>query len=168
MLHFLNILKQQKQILEKESNKLNKICPICKRPLTIGVENRVEELSERPQGFRPKNAVPYKKYIPLSDIISIIINKGVATKSTWSVYNKIIPKLGSEYDVLRNISKEELEKHLDKKIVDAIIKNREQKIKVKPGYDGVYGVPILEENQIIEQEKAQPLKNQQKGLNEYF
>ncbi len=151
----------------KESNKLNKICPVCKKPLTIGVENRVEELADRPYGYRPKNAVPYKKYVPLSDIISMMIDKSVATKSVWKEYNKVVGKLGSEYDIIRKTPKEDLEKYLDRRIVDAIIRNRNQEIEVTPGYDGVYGIPKLGMPKI---EKTGPVlpKNQQKGLDEFI
>jgi len=38
----------------------------------------------------------------------------------------------------------------NQKIAEAILLNRENKIKIKPGYDGVYGVPLLEE---IEEQK---------------
>jgi uncharacterized protein (TIGR00375 family) len=152
----------------QESNKLNNICPRCGRPLTIGVENRVEELADRPMGFKPEGAVPFKKYIPLSDLISGIIGKGVATKSTWKEYNKIVGKLGSEYDVLRKVPKEELEKYISKKITDVIIKNRNQEIKVIPGYDGVYGVPILTKDQTLPEQEEIEIKNKQKGLKEFF
>ena len=40
------------------------ICPVCRKPLTIGVDYRVEELADRPLGFRPKNAKPYYSLLP--------------------------------------------------------------------------------------------------------
>ena len=153
-----------------ESNKLNKMCPKCGRPLIIGVENRVEELAKRPIGYKLEDAPSYKKYIPLSDMISLVLEKGVATKSVWTQYNKVVGKIGNEYEILRSTPKEKLEKYLDKKIVDAIIKNRNQQIKVIPGYDGVYGVPVLGDTIIPEPEIFEPskIKNKQMGLQEYF
>ena len=38
-------------------------------------------------------------------------------------------------------------KGVDEKLIDLIIKNREGKIKVKPGFDGEYGVALLGEQQ---------------------
>ena len=153
-----------------ESNKLNKMCPKCGRPLIIGVENRVEELAKRPIGYKLEDAPSYKKYIPLSDMISLVLEKGVATKTVWNEYNKVVGKIGNEYEILRSTPKEKLEKYLDKKIVDAIIKNRNQQIKVIPGYDGVYGVPVLGDTIIPEPEIFEPskIKNKQMGLQEYF
>jgi len=151
-----------------DSNKINKMCPRCGKPLTIGVENRVEELADRPMGYKPENAVPYKKYIPLSDIISAVIGKAVATKSVWSEYNKLVGKLGSEYDIIRKVPEQELAKYVDKRIVDAIIKNRNQKIKVIPGYDGVYGIPVLDDNNVMPEQPEITIKNKQKGLSEFM
>ena len=151
----------------KEANKLNKMCPRCGRPLTIGVENRVEELADRPLGYRPENYIPFNKYIPLSDLISAVTGKAVATKTVWAEYDKLVGKLGSEYDVLRIVSREELEKHVTKKLADTIIKNRNQQIEVTPGYDGVYGVPIIGEKK-IEQKEIIDVKNKQKGLQDYM
>jgi len=153
-----------------ESNSINKMCPRCGRPLTIGVENRVEELANRPIGERPEGWVPYKKYLPLSDIISAVSGKGVSTKSVWDEYYKVVGKIGSEYDILRNVSGEELSRHLSKDLVDVIIRNRNQEIKIKPGYDGVYGVPIIDEDNIPEPEvfDRNKIKNRQLGLQEFF
>jgi PHP family Zn ribbon phosphoesterase len=40
-------------------------------------------------------------------------------------------------------SEKDLEKLVGQKLSNLIIKNRESKIKVKPGYDGEYGVPEI-------------------------
>ena len=40
-----------------------------------------------------------------------------------------------------------LEKKIDEKLAALIIKNRRGKIKIKPGYDGEYGVALLGEEQ---------------------
>ncbi len=159
-----------------ESNKLKKICPKCKRQLTIGVENRVEELADRPFGYKKENAPFSVKLIPLSDIISGVIGKSVATKSVWEIYYKLVGKLGSEYDVLRKVPYEELKKEVTHEIAEAIIKSKEQKIRVIPGYDGVYGIPVFDENKpvVMPQVNDDDIDTEtkeiakQKGLQDYF
>ncbi len=151
----------------KDSNKLNKMCPKCGRGMTIGVENRVEELADREQGYQPKDPMPFKKYIPLSEIISGIKGKAVATKGVWEEYNKITAAFGSEYDILRKIPKEELLKITDERIADAIIRSREQKIRVIPGYDGEYGIPVFDESNVPKRVEFK-VPNRQVGLQEYF
>jgi uncharacterized protein (TIGR00375 family) len=129
----------------KETVKNEGICPVCKKPLTIGVDYRVEELADRPIGYKPKEHVPYKTIIPLGEMISLHLQKGIMTKSVSTVLDHLFAKFGSEYNILLNSKKEELEKEVDPKLVNLILRNREGRIKTKPGYDGVYGVPLLEE-----------------------
>ena len=134
----------------KESNAVKKICPACKKPMTIGVASRVEELADREE---PKNARPYKNLIPLSEIISHIIGAPIASKKTWEQYYKLIQAFGNEITVLSATS-EELAKHVDIKLANAIA--RATTIQWKPGYDGVYGVPLFEN--APHEEKRAPIK----------
>ena len=55
----------------------------------------------------------------------------------------MINKFGSELDILLNTSEKELKQVIEPKLVNLIIKNRNGKIKVQPGYDGEYGVPTF-------------------------
>jgi len=155
----------------KKTIELNNICPVCRKPLTIGVEYRVEELADRPEGYKPEGALPFYSLIPLSDIISIIIGKSVATQAAWKEYHKLVRDGRSELDVLMHTPIEELKKDVDEKIAEAIIKVREGKVRVKPGFDGEYGVPVFDnsiENQKDKQEEC-IVKNRtpQKGLDEF-
>ncbi|MBU0614523.1 MAG: endonuclease Q family protein [Nanoarchaeota archaeon] len=150
----------------KESLKHNKICPKCGKPLTIGVEFRVEELADRDMGFKPTEAKDFFKIIPISDIISIVLGKGVATKQVWEEYNKLIAAFGNEINILLTVPKEELKKITTEKIAEVIMKNRFGQIYVKPGYDGEYGVPILD-GKPIEDVKYEP-NVIQKGIKEFF
>ncbi|RLG16693.1 DNA helicase UvrD [Nanoarchaeota archaeon] len=127
----------------KEAMKLGNICPVCKKPLTLGVLHRVEELADRPEGFVPEGARPFKSLLPLHEIISKVHHHDISSQSVWNVYNKFVNRFGSEYEVLLNASPEELRK-VDKKVADVIQRMREGRLKVKPGYDGVYGELIVE------------------------
>jgi len=132
----------------EETKKLGGICPVCGRPLTIGVENRVEQLAKKPRGFRPKNAKEFYKLLPLHELIALVYNARVSSQKVWTMYNRLITLAGSEFGVLLQISKQELAKaNVPEKLIELIMKNREGKIKVKPGYDGKYGEPILSEQQ---------------------
>jgi len=131
-----------------------------------GVSQRVEELADRDEGFVLKGAPNFSRMIPLSDILSTLLKKAVATKAVWAEYNKLVAEGRSEYDVMRNISFEELKRLTNEKIADIIIKNREGKIKVEPGYDGVYGVPQLNGGEMPEEKEE--FKPKQRGLGEFF
>ncbi len=155
----------------QESTEHKNICPKCGSKMTIGVLNRVEQLAaeDRPEGFMKKDAVPFKSLIPLSEIIAELNGFPVASRKTWQIYNSLIERFGNEFNVLLEAAEPELKKAVDEKLAAAILKNREGKIKVEPGYDGVYGKPILNGGWKGEsKEIAAAVKRRQKGLNEYF
>ncbi|MCD4739842.1 endonuclease Q family protein [archaeon] len=121
----------------------NNTCPVCKRPLTIGVMHRVEVLADREEEYQPKNATPFKTLIPLSEIISAVTGKGIATAFVWKEYNELVQG-SSELQVMLKMNELELRKRSRPAIAEAILKNREGKIQIEPGFDGVYGKPIIE------------------------
>jgi len=122
-----------------ESKKYNNICPNCGRPLTIGVLNRVEQLADRPEGFKPENAIPFKSLVPLAEIIADTLGQGVGTIGVDKEYKNLIEKFGNEFSVLIDVPRPELEVVTSPEIAEGIIRVREGKVNITPGYDGVYG-----------------------------
>jgi uncharacterized protein (TIGR00375 family) len=134
----------------EETKRINGICPICKKPLVIGVDNRVEEIASFPSGHKPKTAKKFYKLLPLHEVIALAIDGRLESPKTWAVYNNLIESFGNELNILLNVSKESfLGKSFDTKLVELILKNREAKIKVIPGYDGEYGKAFLGEKQSV-------------------
>ena len=123
----------------KESEKNNNICPNCGKPLTIGVLNRIEELADKPEGFKPENAVPFKSLAPLGEIIADALGVMSETKQVKKEYKGLIDKFGSEFNVLLDASSSELSLSTLPEISEGIIRIREGRVYVEPGYDGVYG-----------------------------
>jgi PHP family Zn ribbon phosphoesterase len=62
----------------------------------------------------------------------------------WSNYNSLVSKFGNEYSVLIDAPKEALAAVVDVPLAETIVKVREGKLKVTPGYDGVYGQLVLD------------------------
>ncbi len=131
----------------QEANKLGKQCPVCKKELTIGVLNRVQELADRPEGFRRTNAVPFSSVVPLTELIQAVYGiKQPSGKRVWEIYNRLIAGFGSEFQVLLHATNDELVKVVDARLAAVILKNRNGTLQIKPGADGVYGTIILENN----------------------
>lgn len=122
----------------KETIKRNYLCPVCGKKVTVGVMHRVELLSDRPEGFKPPQALPYKSIIPLPEIIAEIKNTSTQSKSVFDTYMKALYKLGNEYDILLEKDLAEIEK-FDSKLAEAIKRMRDGKVYVEAGYDGEYG-----------------------------
>ena len=123
----------------KETKKYNGICPVCGKPLTIGVLNRVEQLADRPEGFVPENAIPFKSLIPLEEIIADALGQNTGTVQVEKEYNNLIDKFENEFNVLMKVSRSDLESATLPEIAEGIIRAREGKVFIEPGYDGVYG-----------------------------
>lgn len=129
----------------EESIKLKNICPVCKKPLTLGVLHRVYELKDR-DNFNEKEFIPYKNLVPLMEIISQAFQKNKSTKQVEDEYMKIVQKFGNEMNVLLFLPLNELSGRIDDRVYKLIKNMREGKVKKKPGFDGEYGViEVLED-----------------------
>ncbi len=126
----------------EESKKYNGICPVCRKKLTIGVMHRVEELADRKNGYVPKDAASYVHAVPLLEIISAVTGKGQSTETVAGIYRNLIKKFGNEMNTLISAKPEHIIKE-DKKIGEAIERIRQERIRVTPGYDGVFGIVDL-------------------------
>ena len=104
--------------------------------------------------------------MPLSEIISTLINSPLSSQKTWKIYNDLIKKFQNEFNVLLEANEEDLKKVIDEKIADAIIKNREGKITVQPGFDGEYGKPLFSREDMADIKVEKP-KIIQKGLTDF-
>ena len=148
-----NVVMMPKETLEKKG-----ICPSCHKPLTIGVLYRVEQLADREEGYQRKDGKPFKRLIPFSELISKAHDvKQLSSKTVWNIYNKAIGTIGSEFKLLLDATEEELNKTLHPNITKLILKNREDKLQITPGYDGVYGELTLTEDEKV-------VKGKQKAL----
>ena len=85
--------------------------------------------------------------MPLQELVSFVYKTPMAGKKCWEIYNNLIDRFGNELKIMIDVDRKELAK-ADPKLVDIIIANREGKLKIKPGYDGVYGqIEKVEETQ---------------------
>lgn len=128
----------------EETKKLKEICPVCNRKLTVGVLNRVHELADRTEAeakalLEAGNFIPFKSIVPLPEVISSVLQRGVATKTVMKEYDALIAALGSEFYILEHASIEDISKHSQPIIGEAIKRVRAGEISVSPGYDGLFG-----------------------------
>jgi uncharacterized protein (TIGR00375 family) len=151
----------------QEAIKFGNRCPVCRRNLTKGVEQRIEELADRPVGAKPSSAIGYMHLLPLSEIIAAILGVSYpSVQKVWDVYNALTSRFGDEYKVLIDAPLDEMSKIAEPRIAEAIVKVREGKVKVIPGYDGVYGQPVFFEDARGDQpKKSEPIK--QRRLADY-
>lgn len=133
----------------EETKKYNGICPICGKPLTIGVLSRVNELSDRKKiTTLPKTAGKVFSLVPLQEIISEIKGVGPSSKSVTTEYEKLINEFGSELNILQNIPLDELSK-TSPLLKEAISRLRQGKVIKQSGFDGEYGsIKLFDKNEL--------------------
>jgi PHP family Zn ribbon phosphoesterase len=141
----------------KETNANNGKCPKCGRKVTVGVVNRVEVLADRPEGFVPGNAIPFKNLVSLDLIIAEAKGVSKASVSVERDYLTYLSNFGTEFDILMRASREELIKKLPVRVVEGIMRARSGKINIKPGYDGEYGVISIFGNDAAQEKHEQQL-----------
>jgi PHP family Zn ribbon phosphoesterase len=100
--------------------------------------NRVEKLAKRRRSGKGKNAKPFYYVVPLKEILSEVLGKGVNTKVVNDEYFKLINKFGSELDITLEVPIASL-KIYSYLIAEAISRVRSGDVNISPGYDGVYG-----------------------------
>ncbi|MEA1981801.1 MAG: endonuclease Q family protein [candidate division Zixibacteria bacterium] len=125
----------------EETKKHKGICPVCKKPLVIGVMYRVDELADRPLGFKPNNAHGYKKLVELDKIIAEALDmKSRTSKRVQAEYQNIIRQAGTEMTVLLDLPLGDLFKMTLPSVVEGVKRVREGNLHVEPGFDGQYGM----------------------------
>ncbi|MFA5754189.1 MAG: endonuclease Q family protein [Patescibacteria group bacterium] len=124
----------------EESCRLKNICPKCQKPLVIGVLNRVDELADRPSGYKPKNAVGFKKLVELDKIIAEALNiKNRQSVAVQKEYQRLINSFGPELHILLDLDLKKAGTAIDERIVMGIERVRSGRLLIKPGFDGQYG-----------------------------
>lgn len=139
----------------EEAKAKGNTCPVCGRRLTIGVMHRVEDLADREQGFVPEGSIPYKRLIPLEEIIAEVLGVGVDTRAVKTEYERLIKQFGSEFNVLLKVPKEELTRLSSSSLGEGIERVRDGRVRILPGYDGVFGqIEIFGEEGVAEDQMS--------------
>ena len=144
--HFDGHRKCNVRLTPEEAIALNNKCPVCGKALTMGVYHRIVELADRESVN--DSLQRFKSVVPLSEILSQILNVGPKSKKVQKVYNNLIEAFGTELSVLKDADFDSL-KNSGGEILSVAIKNmRENKIVVEPGFDGEYGkISVLSEKE---------------------
>ncbi len=123
-----------------ETRKNNKRCPVCGKSVTVGVLHRVENLADRPEGWKPPQAVPAVHLVPLQELIAEALGQGVETTGVEQEYFRLVQACGNELAILLDLPEAELARFCPPRIVEGIRRMRAGQLTIRPGYDGVYGV----------------------------
>lgn len=113
-------------------------CPVCGRPLTVGVLSRVEDLADRPGPAVPPASTDVRHLVQLPQIVSEIVGTGPKTKRVRSEVDRLTAELGPELAILERVPLADIESR-SPLTAEAVARLREGKTIREPGYDGEYG-----------------------------
>ena len=128
--------------LDPDETRLRRgLCPVCGKPLTVGVMHRVEDLADRtPDAAPPDTAGDTRGLIPLPEILSEIHRVGPKSKRVVQDYEGILARLGPELRILNALPPEDIGAGAPSLVAEAVARLRRREVIREAGYDGVYGV----------------------------
>ncbi|MDT0300562.1 UvrD-helicase domain-containing protein [Streptomonospora wellingtoniae] len=115
------------------------LCPVCAKPLTVGVSHRVFELADRPIGHRPDGATGFTSLVPLPEVVSEIVGVGPKSKRVQGEVARLVGALGSELDILSAVPADEVARAGGTLLGEAVTRLRAGAVIRDAGYDGEYG-----------------------------
>lgn len=123
----------------QETEQYHGICPVCGKKITIGVSHRVDQLSDRAEGYVKPDAKKFENLMPLAEVIGTAAGSSPASVKVQREYGKMLQKLGPEFQILRTIPLEEIRTVSGELIAEGVKRLREGKAEKFPGFDGEYG-----------------------------
>ncbi|MBW2096110.1 MAG: UvrD-helicase domain-containing protein, partial [Deltaproteobacteria bacterium] len=120
----------------RETREQGGICPVCGKPMTVGVLNRIYDLADREEPVITKDV---HSLIPLTEILSELLGCGPATNKVMTRYELLLQDLGPELEILMKIPLPAIEKAGGGLLAEAVRRMRGGQVIREAGYDGEYG-----------------------------
>ena len=92
----------------QETARCGGTCPVCGKPLTVGVLNRVLALADRASPVQPRAPEGFHYLIPLPELLSELLGTGSSSLAVGALYARIIAAFGSEYAFLLEAGLEDI------------------------------------------------------------
>jgi len=136
----------KQRMTPSETRQNNGCCPKCGDRVTVGVMSRVDTLADRNEDHTQVATIPFRRIIPLHEIISEVCGVGVNSKTVENTYGKLIAALGSELSILSYVSVTEISDSGSPVLAEAVRRVRSGEVRIDAGYDGEFGTIRIIDN----------------------
>ncbi|RBQ24016.1 hypothetical protein ALNOE001_05720 [Candidatus Methanobinarius endosymbioticus] len=116
----------------------NKLKCSCGGTIKKGVDFRISQAATWDKPHHPDFRPPYIHLMPLAEIISMVYDKGVTTKTVQRKWKELIDNIGNEIEILINTPIEKIAR-VNSDLVPAIEAFRDKSLHISPGGGGKYG-----------------------------
>lgn len=127
------------RLTPEETRMAHGLCSKCGRPVTVGVLSRTTQLADRVVTNAPASRPPYVSIVPLREILSEVIGVGKHSKAVARLYEQLVPKCGTEFEILIAAPLTNIQAASSAVVAEAIDRVRRGALVITPGYDGVFG-----------------------------
>ncbi len=120
-----------------ETLRLNNRCPVCGKPLTVGVLHRVMALADR-RVPAVLSGECFASLVPLPELLGELLGVGPKSRKVQAGYSELLSLFGPELDILHQTPESDLRTHWDA-LGEAVSRMRRGLVIREGGYDGEYG-----------------------------
>ena len=126
----------------EEAERHGNTCPVCGKPLTIGVLHRVWDLADRTTPAELANEPAVHPIIPLPTVLGEIMGAGPGTARVKNAFARALAALGSEFDILSNVDLDRVAR-FSEPLAEAVRRVRAGEVTRRGGYDGEFGTVAI-------------------------
>lgn len=144
------------RLMPHETRAVDGRCPVCGKPVTVGVMHRIDTLADREEGedIPLETAGDMQSLVPLPEVLSEIHQVGAKSKRVGQHYEALLNKLGPELMLLNEVPLDDIRQASSSLLAEAITRLRNQQVIREAGYDGEYGVIRLFEDEELRQQSV--------------
>ncbi len=126
-----------------DSRRRHGMCPVCDKPLALGVRHRIETLADRRSKEVPPGGPSFQPIVPLRQLLGETLSTRASSVLVDQTYQRLIRAAGPELQVLLAAPLATIEESAGAEVAEAVRRLRCGDVTVNPGGGGQAGSVLL-------------------------